>query len=88
MINQELIVEDLNIIKVDTSKKYFLASGLFRTNNLLYLSPNVTNKNIQGNQTVNLVSKPNPNGKWIIIGTNTANPSIANIKTYISDAYP
>ena len=87
-VNQELIVEDLNIIKADTSNKYFVASGLFRTNNLLYLSPNVTNKNIQGNQTINLVSKPNPNGKWIIIGTNNANPSITDIKTYISNAYP
>jgi hypothetical protein len=64
---QSLIVEDYNTMKTDNST-YFIGSGLFRTNDLLYLVPNNTNKTLQGNNTVNLVSKPHSNGKWIIIG--------------------
>jgi hypothetical protein len=66
---QSLIVEDYNTIKTDNSS-YFIGSGLFRTNDLLYLVPNNSNKTLQGNNTVNLVSKPHSNGKWIIIGYN------------------
>lgn len=85
-INQELVVEDFNVIKGDASN-YFIGSGLFRTNDLLYLAPNSSNTNLQQNQTVSLISKPNANGKWIIIGTTNPNPSIDNIKSYIDGAY-
>jgi len=86
-INQELVVEDFNVIKSDDSKGYFIGSGLFRTNDLLYLAPNSGNTNLQQNQTVSLISKPNANGKWLIIGTTNSNPSIDNIKSYINGTY-
>jgi len=66
--NQELIFEDMSTIKDDTN--YFISTGYFRTNDLLYMVSNNTNKTLQGNNSVKLVSKPSPNGKWVIIGFN------------------
>ena len=74
--NQELIFEDINTIKNDSN--YFISTGYFRTNDLLYMVSNNTNTTLQGDNTVKLVSKPKPNGRWIIVGFND-NVNINNI---------
>jgi hypothetical protein len=74
--NQELIFEDIRTIKSDNN--YFVSTGYFRTNDLLYLASNNTNKTLQADNTVKLVSKPSPTGKWLIIGFND-NASMSNI---------
>lgn len=74
--NQELIFEDMSTLKNETN--YFVSTGYFRTNDLLYLVSNNTNKTLQGDNTVKLVSKPSPSGKWVIIGFNN-NINISNI---------
>ena len=66
--NQELIFEDINTIK--TENNYFISTGYFRTNDLLYLVSNNANKTLQGDNSVKLVSKPSPSGKWMIVGFN------------------
>ena len=75
-INQELIFEDISTIKNETN--YFISTGYFRTNDLLYMVSNNTNKTLQGDNTVKLVSKPSPNGRWVIVGFND-NVNINNI---------
>ena len=67
-INQQLIFEDITTIKNDAN--YFISSGYFRTNDLLYMISNNTNKTLQGDSTVKLVSKPSPTGRWVIFGFN------------------
>jgi hypothetical protein len=67
-VNQELIFEDISTIKNEPN--YFISTGYFRTNDLLYLVSNSSTKTIKGDNTVNLVSKPSPNGKWVIVGFN------------------
>ena len=79
--NQELIFEDMNTIKNESN--YFISTGYFRTNDLLYLVSNNTNKTLQGDNTVKLVSKPSPSGKWVIIGFNN-NINISNIMNNIT----
>ena len=74
--NQELIFEDIRTIKSDNN--YFVSTGYFRTNDLLYMASNNTNKTLQADNTVKLVSKPSPTGKWLIIGFND-NASMSNI---------
>jgi hypothetical protein len=74
--NQELILEDINTIKNDSN--YFISTGNFRTNDLLYMVSNNTNTTLQGDNTVKLVSKPKANGRWVIIGFNN-NANINNI---------
>jgi len=79
--NQELIFEDMSTI--NTSNNYFISTGYFRTNDLLYLVSNNTNKTLQGDNSVKLVSKPSPSGKWIIIGFNNK----ANINNVIKSSF-
>ena len=66
--NQELIFEDISTIKNESN--YFISTGYFRTNDLLYMISNNTNTTLQGDNSVKLVSKPSPNGKWVIVGFN------------------
>lgn len=79
--NQELIFEDMSTI--NTGNNYFISTGYFRTNDLLYLVSNNTNKTLQGDNSVKLVSKPNPSGKWVIIGFNNK----ANISNVIKSSF-
>ena len=79
--NQELIFEDIRTIKSDNN--YFISTGYFRTNVLLYMASNNTNKTLQSDNTVKLVSKPSPTGKWLIIGFNNK----ANINNIINSSF-
>lgn len=79
--NQELIFEDITTIKNETN--YFISTGYFRTNDLLYMISNNTNKTLQGDNSVKLVSKPSPSGKWVIIGFNDK----ANINNAINSSF-
>jgi hypothetical protein len=79
--NQELIFEDITTIKNESN--YFISTGYFRTNDLLYMVSNNTNKTLQGDNSVKLVSKPSPNGKWVIIGFNDN----ANINNAINSSF-
>jgi hypothetical protein len=80
--NQELIFEDIFTIKNESN--YFISTGYFRTNDLLYMTSNNTNKTLQGDNTVKLISKPSPTGKWVIIGFNNK----ANINNIIDNIVP
>jgi hypothetical protein len=80
--NQELIFEDMSTIKNESN--YFISTGYFRTNDLLYMVSNNTNKTLQGDNSVKLVSKPSPSGKWVIVGFNDS----ANISTIINNIIP
>lgn len=79
--NQELIFEDINTIKTD--ENYFISTGYFRTNDLLYMVSNNTNKTLQGDNTVKLVSKPSPTAKWVIVGFNDK----SNINNIIDSSF-
>jgi hypothetical protein len=63
---------------INSSNNYFISTGYFRTNDLLYMVSNNSNKTLQGDNSVKLVSKPSPSGKWVIIGFNN-NVNINNI---------
>jgi hypothetical protein len=80
--NQELIFEDITTIKNESD--YFISTGYFRTNDLLYMVSNNTNKTLQGDNSVKLVSKPMTNGKWVIIGFNDK----ANMNNIIKNITP
>jgi hypothetical protein len=79
--NQELIFEDITTIKNESN--YFISTGYFRTNDLLYMVSNNTNTTLQGDNSVKLVSKPMPNGRWVIIGFNNK----ANISNVINSSF-
>jgi len=79
--NQELIFEDISTI--NSGDNYFISTGYFRTNDLLYLVSNNTNKTLQGDNSVKLVSKPSPSGKWVIIGFNKK----SNINNIINSSF-
>jgi hypothetical protein len=80
--NQQLIFEDISTIKNESN--YFISTGYFRTNDLLYLVSNNSNKTLQGDNTVKLVSKPSPSGRWVIIGFNDK----ANVNNIINEITP
>ena len=79
--NQELIFEDMSTI--NSNNNYFISTGYFRTNDLLYMVSNNTNTTLQGDNSVKLVSNPNPSGKWVIIGFNKK----ANINNIINSSF-
>ena len=80
--NQELIFEDISTIKNESN--YFISTGYFRTNDLLYMVSNNTNKTLQGDNSVKLVSKPSPNGRWVIVGFNNK----VNVNNIIDNITP
>jgi hypothetical protein len=87
--NQQLMLENINIIKPYTSttvsgntKNAVAITANIKTNNKLYLVPSTDNRGFSNNSNlVRQVATPDSNGKWLIIGftSNNLNSLIADI---------
>jgi hypothetical protein len=86
--NQKMIFENPVIVnKVDSDKYPFIAlTANIRAYNKLYLLPSPDNAGLHnGSHKVRLSSKPNPSGRWLIIGLTLSN--FNNLKDDLKDRF-
>ena len=77
-IKQELILENVNIIKDGGANNYVIITTNIKTNNNLYLIPG-NNYGLSNNSNLlNTTKHPEQNSKWLILGFNLSNITMLN----------
>ena len=83
---QDLVLENVNIIKVKSDNSSVIITANIKTNDRLYLLPSTDNNGFSNNSNVVQLSKsPQSNGKWLIIGFTLNN--LNNLVSQINNIY-
>jgi hypothetical protein len=84
-LNQQLLFDNVNIIRdmPSSGSKSIILTTNIKTLNNLYLLPSVDKGFPVNTSTVKLASKPDPNGKWLVIGFTLSN--LNNLTSVLSN---